>query len=293
MNKGGNNMEQQVNYTEKPRGSTGGKVFLILEMIVMIAVEILRFVASLFPTDAASSIPLTKVLFWVVFFAYLTGYILLIIATSNRNNIGLLITGFVIFMLLEWESFFTSFTNPEGFITKLIRLNFWSQTILYSFTFVWVSMIILACIKKAPKPLCLLPGLIAVAASVILLISRLTEMSLWSSLSTSMDGKEIAYIIFNRIASIVYILVILFRPFWIFMVAHWMTHPTIRVALRPVAPRVVSQPVQGYGVPIQPYQQIPQPQSQPVYQPVPQGYQQIPQQGYPQYGQPQQFPPQQ
>ena len=82
------------------------------------------------------------------------------------------------------------------------------------------------------------------------------------------------------------------------MVAHWLTHPTMKVAVRPAVQRV--QPAQVY-VPVQSYQPVPQGYQQPVYQqvpqqgyqPVPQGYQQVPQQGYPQYGQPQQFPPQQ
>ena len=162
-------------------------------------------------------------------------------------------------------------------------------------------MIVLACIKKAPKPLCLIPGIIGVLASILLMYSQLMTISLWSSLSSTNDAKEAAYIVFLRIASIVYILIIVFRPFWIFLVAHWMTHPTVKVALRPSVQRVVSQPAQVY-VPIQPqpyqgYQQAPQSQpvyQQPVYpqQPVQQGYPQVPRQGYPQYGQPQQFPPQ-
>ena len=55
-------MEQQITYTEKPRGSVGGKVFLILEMIVMIFYKIIYFIATLIPDDAASSIPAVKVI---------------------------------------------------------------------------------------------------------------------------------------------------------------------------------------------------------------------------------------
>lgn len=291
-------MEQQVTYTEKPRGSTGGKVFLILEMIVMIGVQLLNFVATLFPTDAASNIPSVKVLFWIIFFVYFAGYILLIIGTSSRNSVGLLIAGFAIFMLLEWDSYIIYFSSFSAFISRLTSMSILNAIILYAFTFVWICLIVLTCIKKAPKPLCLIPGFVAIIASCLLLYVSLMNISTWSSMSNYSDGKEFAYVLFTRIAAIVNILVILFRPFWIFMVAHWLTHPTMKVAVRPAVQRV--QPAQVY-VPVQSYQPVPQGYQQPVYpqvpqqgyQPVPQGYQQVPQQGYPQYGQPQQFPPQQ
>ena len=289
-------MEQQITYTEKPRGSTGGKVFLILEMIVMIGVQLLTFIAMLFPTDAASNIPSVKVLFWIVFFIYMAGYILLIIGTSKRTSVGLLIAGFAIFMLLEWDSYIINFSSFSAFLSRLSSMKAINAAILYSFTFVWISLIVLTCIKKAPKALCLIPGFVGIIASCLLLYVSLMNMSVWSSLSSYTEGKEFAYVLFNRIASIVNIFVIIFRPFWIFMVAHWLTHPTMKVAVRPVVQRVQPAPVY---VPIQPYQPV----QQPVYQPVPQGYQQpqpyqqgyqqVPQQGYPGYGQPQQFPPQQ
>ena len=295
-------MEQQITFTERPRGSTGGKVFLILEMLVMILYKIIYFIATLLPDDAASSIPTVKVIYWIVFFVIMTAYILLIIGTSNRNSIGLLIAGFSIFLLLEWEPYLSGFTSISSFAGIFSRTPVVDRIITFAFTFVWICMIVLACIKKAPKPLCLIPGIIGVLASILLMYSQLMTISLWSSLSSTNDAKEAAYIVFLRIASIVYILIIVFRPFWIFLVAHWMTHPTVKVALRPSVQRVVSQPAQVY-VPIQPqpyqgYQQAPQSQpvyQQPVYpqQPVQQGYPQVPQQGYPQYGQPQQFPPQQ
>lgn len=297
-------MEQQVNYVDRPRSSTGGKVFLILEMFALIFMKIFAFIAMLFPTDAASNMPIVKVVFWIGFFAYLAGYILLIIGTSSRNFIGVLIAGFVLFMILEWEALFTSFTSMSSLMRSVASFSAIRQVILYSFTFVWISLIVLTCIKKAPKALCLIPGIIAILASVFLLYTKILEMTMWSSISKNTEGNEIAYLVFSRIASFIELFIILFRPFWIFMVAHWLTHPTYKVALRPVAPRVVNQPVQAYAPvpsyqPVQPgyqpvYQQVPQPQVyQPGYQPVPQGYQQVPQQGYPQYGQPQQFPPQQ
>ncbi|MBO4680914.1 MAG: hypothetical protein J5623_03345 [Clostridiales bacterium] len=287
-------MEQQVTYTEKPRGSTGGKVFLIFEMIAMIGVQLLNFVAMLFPTDAASNMPSVKVLFWIVFFIYLAGYILLLIGTSSRNSVGLLIAGFAIFMLLEWDSYIIYFSSFPAFIRRLTSMSVLNAIILYAFTFVWICLIVLTCIKKAPKPLCLIPGFVAIIASCLLMYVSLMNMSTWSSLSGYSEGKEVAYHLFTRIASIVNILVILFRPFWIFMVAHWLTHPTMKVAVRPAVQRVQPAPVY---VPVQPYQPVPQGYQQPVYpqgyQQVPQGYQQVPQQGYPNYGQPQQFPPQQ
>ena len=287
-------MEQQVTYTEKPRGSTGGKVFLIFEMIAMIGVQLLNFVAMLFPTDAASNMPSVKVLFWIVFFIYLAGYILLLIGTSSRNSVGLLIAGFAIFMLLEWDSYIIYFSSFPAFIRRLTSMSVLNAIILYAFTFVWICLIVLTCIKKAPKPLCLIPGFVAIIASCLLMYVSLMNMSTWSSLSNYSEGKEVAYHLFTRIASIVNILVILFRPFWIFMVAHWLTHPTMKVAVRPAVQRVQPAPVY---VPVQPYQPVPQGYQQPVYpqgyQQVPQGYQQVPQQGYPGYGQPQQFPPRQ
>ena len=285
-------MEQQITFTERPRGSTGGKVFLILEMLVMILYKIIYFIATLIPDDAASSIPMVKVIFWIVFFVIMAAYILLIIGTSNRNSIGLLIAGFAVFLLLEWEPYLSGFTSVKSVASIFSRTPVVDRIITLTFTFVWICMIVLACIKKAPKPLCLIPGIIGILASILLMYSQLMTISLWSSLSSTNDAKEAAYIVFLRIASVVYILIILFRPFWIFLVAHWMTHPTIKVASRPVVQRVVAQPAQMY-VPIQP--QPYQGYQQPVYpqQPVQQGYPQVPQQGYPQYGQPQQFPPQQ
>jgi hypothetical protein len=291
-------MEQQITYTEKPRGSVGGKVFLILEMIVMIFYKIIYFIATLIPDDAASSIPAVKVIFWIAFFVLMTGYIILMIGTSNRNSIGLLIAGFSIFLLIEWEPFITGFTSLSSFANMFSRTSVLDKAITLTFTFVWVCMIVLACIKKAPKPLCLIPGFAGIIASVLLMYTHLTNIAMWSSLTSNNDAKEAVYTVFLRIAAIVYILIILFRPFWIFLVAHWMTHPTIRVAVRPVVQRVVPQPAPIYvpvqSQPYQGYQQVPQ--AQPVYpqQPVQQpGYPQVPQQGYPQYGQPQQFPPRQ
>ncbi|MBO4450367.1 MAG: hypothetical protein J5777_07250 [Clostridiales bacterium] len=288
-------MEQQVTFTERPRSATGAKVFLILEMIALIAVELLRFVAKLFQTDAASNIPSVMVIFWVVFFVYIAGYILLLIGTTSRNNIGVLIAGFAIFMLLEWENYIINSGSFSGFINKLTNISIISMIILYAYTFVWICMIVLTCIKQAPKALFLVPGLIGVIAGCLLLYSTFMNMSMWSSLSSYSEGKEIANVLFNRIASIVNILVVIFRPFWIFMTARWLTHPTVKVAVRPVVPR--PQTAQVY-VPVQVpvYQPVPQNQpvyQQPVYQPNQPGYQQVPQQGYPNYGQPQQFPPQQ
>ena len=292
-------MEQQITYTQRPRGSTGGKVFLILEMLVMILVQLSYFIATLFPDDAASNIPILKVIFWIVFFTYMTGYILLIIGTSNRNSIGLLIAGFALFLLLEWESVLTSATSLSSFLNRLKTITLTDRVIIYSFTFVWICMIVLACIKKAPKPLCLIPGIIGILTSILLLYSQLMNISMWGGLNASTtDGKEFAYTLFIRISVILNVLVIIFRPFWIFMVSHWMTHPTIKVAVRPTVTRMVQQPATVY-VPVQPqpYQPVQapayQPVQQPVYQPVPQqGYQQVPQQ-YPGYGQPPQYPPQQ
>ena len=281
-------MEQQITYTERPRAATGAKVFLIFEMIVYILVHLLNFLARLFQTDAASNIPSVMVIFWVVFFVYLGGYILLLIGTASRDNIGVLIAGFSVFLLLEWENYIINSGSFSGFINKLTNISIISMIALYSFTFVWICMIVLTCIKQAPKALFLVPGLIAVIATCLILYSTFTGMSTWRSLGSYSDGKEVAYVLFSRIAAIVKILMIIFRPFWVFMTAHWLTHPTIKVAVRPTVPRPQATPVY---VPVQ----------VPVYQPVypqqqmpQQGYQQVPPQGYPTYGQPpQQFPPQQ
>lgn len=279
-------MEQQIIYQDRPRASTGGKVFLVLEMIAVIFSQLSLFISRLFMSDASSSIPYVMVIFWIVFFVYLAGYILMLIGTSSRNNIGVLIAGFTVFLLLEWETYITNFSGFPYLIQRLSRLPLPNAIALYSFTFVWISLIVLTCIKKAPKPLCLIPGLVGVLASLLQLYNKLYEMSMWEKISDSSDGKEIAYIIFLRGAGIIWLLVVLFRPFWIFMVSHWLTHPTYKVAVRQGFRPITPQPVQGY-VPVQPYQ---------PYQAVPpQGYQQMPQQGYQQYpqpGQPQQpFPP--
>lgn len=271
-------MEQQVIYQERPRAMIGGKVFLVLEMIFLIFSKLSTFVSKLLLDDAASNIPSVMVMFWIVFFVYIAGYILLLIGTSSRNSIGVLITGFVIFLLLEWESFITNFSNIAAFTERLSRLSLLSSIVLYSFTFVWICLIVLTCIKKAPKPLCLIPGLIGVAAGILQLYLKLTEIAMWSSLSGIDDGKEIAYLIFARIGQIIWIAVALFRPFWIFMTAHWLTHPTTKIPVRQGFRPITPQPVQPYGA--QPYQQN-------VYQPVQQPYQpmQTP------YQQPNQFPP--
>lgn len=293
-NRGDNDMEQQITYMEKPRGSTGGKVFLILEMLVMILYKIIYFIATLIPDDAASSMPAVKVIFWIAVFVLMAGYIILIIGTSNRNSVGLLIAGFAIFMLLEWEPYITNFSSFTAFTHMFANTPVLDKAITFAFTFVWVCMIVLACIKKAPKPLCLIPGFIGIIASVLLMYEHLTNIALWSSLTSSNDAKEAVYTVFLRIAAIVYILIILFRPFWIFLVAHWMTHPTLKIPVRPTVQRVVPQPAQVY-VPVQPqpyqgYQQVPQ--GQPVYQQPVYPQQPVQQPGYPQYGQPQQYPPQ-
>ena len=271
-------MEQQIVFQERPRAMIGGKVFLVLEMIFLIFSKLSTFVSRLLLDDAASNIPSVMVMFWIVFFVYIAGYILLLIGTSSRNSIGVLITGFVIFLLLEWESFITNFSNIAAFTEKLSRMSLLNSIVLYAFTFVWVCLIVLTCIKKAPKALCLSPGLIGVAAGVLQLYLKLMEISMWSSLSGIDDGKEIAYYVFARIGQVIWIAVALFRPFWIFMTAHWLTHPTTKIPVRQGFRPITPQPVQPYGA--QPYQQN-------VYQPVQQPYQpmQTP------YQQPNQFPP--
>lgn len=280
-------MEQQILYQERPRAAVGSKAFIILEMLALIFSRLATFVSRLFLDTAASSIPTVMVFFWIFFFLYIAAYILLLIGTSSRNNIGVLIAGFAAFLILEWESFISNF-SLSGFTEKLAGLPLLDSIVLYSFTFVWVFLIVLTCIKKAPKPLCLIPGLIGVGASLLQLYLHLMEIARWSSLSDLTDGKEVAYVFFERASSLIYILVILFRPFWIFMVSHWLTHPTKKIPVRQGFMPITPQP---YGVPVQPYQAVPNGyQQMPQYQ---QGYQQIPQQGYPQYGQPQQFPPQQ
>lgn len=280
-------MEQQILYQERPRAAVGSKAFIILEMLALIFSRLATFVSRLFLDTAASSIPTVMVFFWIFFFLYIAAYILLLIGTSSRNNIGVLIAGFAAFLILEWESFISNF-SLSGFTEKLAGLPLLDSIVLYSFTFVWVFLIVLTCIKKAPKPLCLIPGLIGVGASLLQLYLHLMEIARWSSLSDLTDGKEVAYVFFGRASSLIYILVILFRPFWIFMVSHWLTHPTKKIPVRQGFMPITPQP---YGVPVQPYQAVPNGyQQMPQYQ---QGYQQIPQQGYPQYGQPQQFPPQQ
>ena len=269
-------MEQQVVFQERPRAMVGGKVFLVLEMIFLIFSKLSTFVSKLFLDDAASNIPSVMVWFWIVFFAYIAGYILLLIGTSSRNSIGVLIAGFVIFLLLEWG--IVGFTNIASFTEKLTRLSVFNSICLYAFTFVWVTLIVLTCIKKAPKALCLIPGLVGVAAGALQLYAKLMEISMWSSLSGIEDGKEIAYYVFSRIGQVIMIAVILFRPFWIFMTAHWLTHPTKKIPVRQGFRPITPQPVQPYGA--QPYQQN-------VYQPVQQPYQpmQTP------YQQQNQFPP--
>lgn len=286
-------MEQQVTYTEKPRGSAGGKVFLILEMIVMIIVQILNFIASLFETGAASNMPSTKVVFWILVLINISGYILLLIGTSSRNSIGLLIAGFSIFLLLDWKSQILKLfgfamlagTTPDNKVLAIMNV-----AILFAFTFVWICLIVLTCIKKAPKPLSLVPGFIGIIAACLLMYVSLMNLSTLPSLRSFSESNDVARMFFIKFAAIVDILVILFRPFWIFMVANWLTHPTMKVAVKPAVQRV--PPSQIY-VPVQAFQPVPQGYQQPVY---PQGYQpvqQVPQQGYPNYGQPQQFPPQQ
>lgn len=286
-------MEQQITFQERPRASVGGKVFLVLEMIALIFAKLSTFVSKLCLDDASSNIPSVMVIFWIVFFVYIAGYILLLIGTSSRNSIGVLIAGFVVFLLLEWEAFITNISSITSFAARLTSLSLLSSIVLYSFSFVWICLIVLTSIKKAPKALCLIPGLIGVAASCLQLYICLNDIAHWSSLSGINDGKEIAYIVFARISSIIWILIVLFRPFWIFMVAHWLTHPTKKIPVRQGFRPITPQPVQPYGMPVQQYQPAPNGYQQvpsPQYQ---QGYQQMPQQGYPQYGQPQQFPPQQ
>ena len=288
QHKGEISMEPQVVFQERPRASVGGKVFLVLEMLALIFAKACTFISRLFLDDAASNMPSVNVMFWIVFFLYITGYILLLIGTSSRNSLGVLIAGFVVFLILEWETFITNFTSFAAFTERLTRLSAMNSIILFSFTFVWICLIVLTCVKKAPKPLCLIPGLIGVAASILQLYISLMSIFNWSSLGDIKDGKELAYIIFGRISSIIWLLVILFRPFWIFMVSHWLTHPTKKIPMRQGFRHITPQP---YGMPVQGYQPVPNGYQQyPQYQ---QGYQQIPQQGYPQYGQPQQFPPQQ
>lgn len=286
-------MEPQVVFQERPRASVGGKVFLVLEMLALIFARVCTFISKLFLDDAASNIPSVMVMFWIVFFIYITGYILLLIGTSSRNSIGVLIAGFVVFLILEWETFITNFTSFSAFTEKITRLSALNSIVLFSFTFVWISLIVLTCLKKAPKPLCLVPGIIGVIASILQLYLSLTAIINGPSLSGINNGKEIGYHLFGKVSSIIWIFVVLFRPFWIFMVSHWLTHPTKKVPMRQGYTPIVPQPVQQYGAPVQQYQPVPngyQQYPQPQYQ---QGYQQIPQQGYPQYGQPQQFPPQQ
>ena len=283
-------MEQQITFQERPRASVGSKVFLVLEMLALIFAKICTFISRLLLDDAASNIPSVMVMFWIVFFIYITGYILLLIGTSSRNSIGVLIAGFAVFLILEWETFITNFSSFASFTERLTRLSALNSITLFSFTFVWICLIVLTCIKKAPKALCLIPGLIGIAASILQLYMSLTAIFNWSSLSAVDDGKEIASILFGRFSTVIWLLITLFRPFWIFMVAHWLTHPTkkipVRQGFRPITP-------QPYGTPVQPYQPVPMGYGQAPQPQYPQGYQQIPQQGYPQYGQPQQFPPQQ
>lgn len=288
--RGERNMEPQIVFQERPRASVGGKVFLVLEMIAVIFAKLCTFISRLFLDDAASNIPSVMVMFWIVFFIFIAGYILLLIGTSSRNSIGVLIAGFVLFLFLEWESFITNFTNFASFTERLTSLSAMNSIVLFSFSFVWVSLIVLTCIKKAPKPLCLIPGFIGIAASILQLYLSLTAIFNWPGISDLKDGKEIAFIIFGRISSIIWILVVLFRPFWIFMVAHWLTHPTIKIPMRQGFRPITPQP---YGTPVQPYQPVPMGYGQVSQPQYPQGYQQIPQQGYQQYGQPQQFPPMQ
>ena len=161
-------MEQQVTYQERPRASVGGKVFLVLEMIALIFEEICLFIAKLFPTDAQSSIPFLMVFFWIVFFFYLAGYILLLIGTSSRNNFGVLVAGFTVFLLLEWATMFSGISSFSSFTVRLSGLSILNSIVLFTFTFVWISLIVLSCIKKAPKALCLIPGLFGVFASILL-----------------------------------------------------------------------------------------------------------------------------
>ena len=280
-------MEQQVTYQERPRASVGGKVFLVLEMIALIFEEICLFIAKLFPTDAQSSIPFLMVFFWIVFFFYLAAYILLLIGTSSRNNFGVLVAGFTVFLLLEWATMFSGISSFSSFTVRLSGLSILNSIVLFTFTFVWISLIVLSCIKKAPKALCLIPGLFGVFASILLFYIKLRDITLWETMSGMSDGREIAYTIFVRIAAIIHLFVALFRPFWIFMVAHWLTHPTVKVAVRQGFRPITPQPVQIYGVQPQvpAYQQMPQMQNQPMYQ-------NVPQQGYPTYQPPQQqLPP--
>ena len=123
-------MEQQITFQERPRASVGGKVFLVLEMIALIFAKLSTFVSKLCLDDASSNIPSVMVIFWIVFFVYIAGYILLLIGTSSRNSIGVLIAGFVVFLLLEWEAFITNISSITSFAARLTSLSLLSSIVL-------------------------------------------------------------------------------------------------------------------------------------------------------------------
>ena len=150
-------MSQQITYQERPVVSTGGKIFLILEMVFMILAQLATFFTYLFTKRYAMSM----IKYTGVFLVFLAAYILLLIGTSKRNNIGVQIAGLYLFLLLEWESYVLSFTSFQGAFRRFLSIP-WNlnNVVIYIFTFVWISMIILACIKKAPKALCIIPGII-------------------------------------------------------------------------------------------------------------------------------------
>lgn len=278
----------QVMYVEKPKKCAGGIVFLVLEMITMLLAELFSFISLSYATDVASNMTSSKVMFWIEFLVWFAGYIILIVGANRRNNIGVLIAGFLIFLIIETKSIITSTSNFSSLDSMLDDIPLLSILALFTSIFVWISLIILTCIKKAPKPLCLIPGFVGIVASLLKCGVIATQMSAWEKPADNAGSYAVANNVFAFIAMIFIFLIAIFRPFWVFMMSYWLTHPTGKVAVRaacnPVVPQAYNmQPVQQYQ-PV--YQQVPQPGYQQVPQP---GYQQVPQQGYP-YGQFQQPP---
>lgn len=266
----------QVTYIEKPKSCAGGIVFLVLEMITMLLMEVCCLCSMFFVTDVTGNMTSTKVTFWIVFLVWFAGYIIMIVGANKRNTIGVLIAGFSIFLLLEWEEFISSFSSLGN--TPAVNIISLSCS-----TFVWISLIILTCIKKAPKPLCLIPGFFGIIACFLKFYVIISHLDSLEKLSIDDGGTKLAFNVFSLTAEVLSLILTLWRPFWVFMISYWLTHPTRKVAVPVAYAPVAPQP---YNLqPVQPVQQY-----QPVYPQAPQpGCQQYPQQGYP-YGQPQQPP---
>ena len=279
-------MEQQGNTREVPVVSTGSKTLLIMEMVFVTISQTLTlmYYISNFGSPRNYSVYLIK--FGIVFLVYLGACILILIGLSKRSNIGVMIAGFSMLLLLEWDFYVLNFSSFESALSSFAEDAAEIRNIaLYIFALVWIWMIILTCVKKAPGPLCIIPGILGIIATFLIIVEQyqqLSSLSNWFSFSYSRYNSEV-YVL----AYIASLLATIFRPIWVFLAAHWLTRPTVKVPVRPLAVPTYNSTYYGaasYPVynprPAVPYQAQPQyrpqpqpqyrPVSTPVYQPVPQ-----------------------